>query len=125
MRLDVRLIAIAAFTLAAIQFHTGQARACIKYDRVAEMALIDAAIKSENTPAAYKTTLASLRKDILVLRNKNAPTSNDVSRHHDLTTTALKLIGKQRIVWREPDATKSVKGDKRILAQSASPPACG
>lgn len=128
MRLTNRIFAVAAFALAASQFQVGTAHACIKYDRGAEMALIDEAIGSSKTSDPDKAVLRALRKEIFVYRNKKSFTSDDFLQHHYLSTEALKMIGKERIVWVAPDdtdprqLTKSAKGK---AAAAAAPTSCG
>lgn len=119
--LSIRLIAIGFLAVAASAQQPGAAQACIKFDRAAEMALIDDAIVSDKTPAPQKAVLRALRKEIHFFRSRTAINSNDIVQHHWLTTEALRLIGKQRIVWNgAPDLDVGVfKQAKSAKAKSA------
>jgi hypothetical protein len=136
MRRSSHLVAASLLALGLMNFSADKASACIKFDRGAEMALLDEAIASSKTSEPNKAVLRALRKEILVFRAKSAITSDDVVQHHWLTTEALKLIGKERIVWNgesELDVgvfkqTKSTRkaGQKSAEApQGAAFPACG
>ena len=62
--MKARLIAIGLLALAAVQLQSRTAQACIKFDRTAEMMLIDDAIASDKTPHPRKAVLRALRKDL-------------------------------------------------------------
>ena len=133
--LVIRLIAIALLAVAASQLQPRAAQACIKFDRAAEMALIDKAIASRRTSAANKAALRGYRDEMIALRERTD--SRAIAEHGEVTTKALALIGKQRIVWRGTAGlnvgvfkhTKSRKAPDRKVADAAADgaihPACG
>jgi len=131
MYLAIRLFAAALLAVCFIHAQTNTASACIKFDRGAEMALIDEAIASPQTPAENKSALKAFRAEILALRKKTE--SESIARHHVVTTKALNLIGKERIVWRAPDKLEvGVFKDRQMpklaknrLHDGAVEPACG
>jgi len=141
MRLvTIRLIAIGFLALGASAQQPRAAQACLKFDRAAEMALIDQAIASDKTPEADKATLRTLRKEMDAYRNKTTVDTKDIVENHRVTTAALKLIGKERIVWNGPPDldvgvfkhTKSAKPNRETRAAKtvevpagAAVPACG
>ena len=98
-QLNLRLIAIGLLALAAVQLQPKPAQACIKFDRAAEIALIDEAIEAPKTPASDRAVLHALRKEMVFLLDKENPGSEDLISYHWLVTDALKRIGKQRVVW--------------------------
>ncbi len=97
-QLNVRLIAIGLQALAAVQLQGGPAQACAKFDRTAEMTLIDDAIASDKTPDPRKAVLRALRKKMSSLHDKVNPTSDDTIQYNWLAIEALRLIGEQRVV---------------------------
>jgi hypothetical protein len=134
-RLTIRLAAVALLALAASQLHVGSAQACIKFDRAAEMVLIEQAIASPATSEANRTELKALRSEILDLRKKAETESEAIYLHGRVTTKALALLGKERVVWNGPPEldvgvfkkTKSTKGAQRTADAPAAGavPACG
>src|SRR4051812_44723265 len=126
-RVAVRLFAIGLLGLAAAQFHTAAAQACIKFDRTAEKALIDEGIASAKTSEANKAVLRAIRKEILFFRDKKRVNGEDILQHHYLTTEALKLLGKERIVWQAPEGVDPSQWTKRVkgrMAAAGAPPSC-
>jgi len=115
-QLNLRLIAIGLLALAAVQLQPNPAQACIKFDRTAEMTLVDDAIASYKTPAARKAMLRALRKEMSFFRDKPNPTSDDTLQYHWLATEALKLIGQQRVM-----ATGRPKLDVGVFKASKLP----
>jgi hypothetical protein len=127
-RLAIRLLAIGLLGLAAAQFHTTSAQACIKYDRAAELALIDEGIASPKTSEANKAVLRAIRKEIFFFHNKKSHDSEDVLQNHWLTTKALELLGRERIVWTFPEDTpvnQLTRNTKANVAGAAIQPSCG
>jgi hypothetical protein len=128
MRLT-RLLAAGLLAAGLSQLSVVQAEACIKFDRAAEMALIDAGIAADATSEAHKAVLRAIRKEIFYFRNKKSLTSEDILQNHWLTTEALKLLGKERIVWSAPEGTpitQRTKSTSGKMAESApSQPSCG
>jgi len=128
MRLT-RLLAAGLLAAGLSQLSVMRAEACIKFDRAAEMALIDEGIAAKTTSEPSKAVLRAIRKEIFYFRNKKSLTSEDILQNHWLTTEALKLLGKERIVWRgseEADPAQATKGAKRKMAESAPlQPSCG
>lgn len=126
MRVTIRLLMLALLGLSAGQLSAGSAQACIRFDRPAEMALIDGAIAAPETPDWNKAVLRALRKEMVVFESKTG--SDDVLQYHWLVTDALKRIGKERIVWREPegaDITTIPKSATRQAADSGPARSCG
>lgn len=97
MQQAARLLAICVFGLGAVA-QTGTAEACIKYDRVAEVRTIDRAIASPETSAAQKAELKSLRQK---MRSNRGTSSEQLIAYSDAVTQAMKVIGKNRIVFRD------------------------
>lgn len=125
MRLS-RLLAAGLLAAGLCQLSTAKAEACIKYDRAAEMAAIDDGIAATTTSDPNKAVLRAIRKEMIAVRKKKSLTSDDFLQHHWLTTEALKLLGKQRIVWQGSDDAnaKPAKGKVRT-AGTPVPPSCG
>jgi hypothetical protein len=123
-----RLLAACLLVAGLSQLSVGRAEACIKFDRAAEMALIDDAIAAKTTSDPKKAVLRALRKEMVVFREKQSQTSDDILQHHWLTTEALKLLGKERIVWQGSDEADDTPGTKTRRTKSAAIPAqpsCG
>jgi hypothetical protein len=80
---------ICAISLASISA-ARQARACLGYDRAAEMGLIDAAIASDATRAEMRAQLVSLRALMRM-------SEDDFFAYHNATVKALALLGTYRI----------------------------
>src|SRR5581483_1514092 len=97
-KLNVRLIAIGLLALAAVQLQPKPAQACVKFDRAAEMTLIDDTIASDKTPDARKAVLRALRKEMSFFRDKEKPTSDDRIQYNWLAIEARKLINEERVV---------------------------
>jgi len=129
MYLAIRLFAAALLAVCFIHAQTNTASACIKFDRAAEMAAIDEGIASSKTSEANKAVLRAIRKEIFFFRNKKSHDSEDVLQNHWLTTKALELLGKERIVWTAPDDTpinQLTKSTRGKMAESAPmQPSCG
>lgn len=115
-QLTIRLIATGLLALAAVQLQPNLAQACVKFDRSAEMTLIDDAIASDKTPEPRKAVLRALRKEMSFLRDKPSPTSDDTIQYNWLAIEALKLIGEQRVV-----ATGTPNLDVGVLKTSKLP----
>ena len=120
-----RLLAACLLAAALSQLSAGRAEACIKFDRAAEMALIDDAIAAPKTADPTRAVLRAIRKEILVFHSKTSLTSDDILQHHWLTTEALKLIGKERIVWQGSDEADSVPVKSRVKSAAKAQPSCG
>lgn len=73
----------------------GSAQACMSFDRVAEMRLIDDAIASRGTSEVNRAELVAFRD--IMLASTGYESKNVVS-YHNAATRALRLIGKERIV---------------------------
>src|SRR5262245_19600999 len=98
-RVILHLIAIGFLAAAASAQQPRAAQACIKFDRAAEMALIDQAIASDKTSEADRTTLKAYKTEILALRKRAETESDAIYLHGRATTKALELIGRTRVVW--------------------------
>jgi hypothetical protein len=128
MRLT-RLLAVGLLAAGLSQLSVVEAEACIKFDRAAEMALIDEGIAAKTTSEPTKAVLRAIRKEIFYFRNKKSLTGEDILQNHWLTTEALKLIRKERIVWTAPEdtpitqVTKSAK--RQAVAGAPMQPSCG
>ena len=121
----MRRVAIATVFCLLAGLFAGRAEACIKFDRDAEMAIIDEAIAAPKTPEWDKTVLRALRKEIVFFRDKNSWTSEDVLQIHWLTTAALKSLGRERIVWTEPDSTETAQVTKGGPVPPGAARGCG
>src|SRR5690242_20186685 len=98
--LAIRFCAASMLATAMLSLQAGSAAACIRFDRAAEMALIERAIASSRTPNSKKQRLRELKDEIVAVQNRSATSAQDVGRNHTLTTEALALIGKKRVVLR-------------------------
>lgn len=98
-RVIIRLIAIGFLALGASVQQPGAAQACTKFDRAAEMALIDQAIAADKTSEADRATLKAFKAEILALRKRAETDSEAIYLHGRTTTNALELIGRTRVVW--------------------------
>lgn len=129
MRMTARLLAVCLLAAGLNQLSAVKAEACIKFDRPAEMVLIDEGIASPKTSDSSKAVLRALRKEIIYFQNKKSPNSEDLLQNHWLTTEALNLLGKERIVWTAPENTpvqQLTKSTKGKMAESAPvQPSCG
>ena len=96
-RLTIRLLAICLLGAGSSQIVTGAAHACIKFDRGAEIALIDEAIMSPATPDAKKAALKAYRIEMTALSSRTDGES--IGKYGSAAKAALKLIGQDRIVW--------------------------
>jgi hypothetical protein len=96
------LFGVGLLALAATQLLPTAAQACIKFDRAAEMAVINRAIAAPRTASRTKTALLELRQQLSVIQKKEIWKGDDVSRHGELVRKALGLLGKQRIIYRGP-----------------------
>ena len=101
-RVTIHLIAIGFLAVAASALDPGAAQACIKFDRAAEMALIDQAIVSDKTSEVDRATLKAFKTEILALRKRAETDSEAIYLHGRATTRALELIGQTRVVWTGP-----------------------
>src|SRR5882724_4911584 len=109
------LAAVALLALAASQLWAGSAQACIKFDRTAEITLINEAIAAQDTSDANKAALSSARTKLDALAAKTDSRSR--AEYGEIVWDALALIGQKRVVWTEkPELdvgvfkrTKSVK----------------
>lgn len=133
-RLAIRSFILALLALAASQLHTGAAQACIKFDRAAEMALIDKAIAAPGTSDTNKAALKSARTKLVALAGK--PDSRNRAEYGEIVWDALALIGEKRVIWSgQPELdvgvfkkTKSAKKGPTRTAEvpaDAAVPACG
>ena len=100
-QLTRRLLAAGLLALAATQLPTA-AQACIKFDRAAEMAVINRAIAAPRTAAKTKAALTELREQLVTLQSKDTWEGDDLYRHGEMIRKALSLLGKQRIIYRGP-----------------------
>ena len=76
-QLSKRLIAICLLALAAVQLQPTAVQACVKFDRAAELTLIDDAIASDQTPDPRKAVLRALRKEMSFFHDKPEPSTDD------------------------------------------------
>jgi len=112
-RLTIQAIAIGLFGVA---FHAGSAHACIRFDRVAEVRVIDHAIAAPDTPATQRAELKLLRHK---MRMSRGTSSEQLIAYHQAVTQALKVLGKQRIILSDTPA----RPDRR--AAVPAPSGCG
>lgn len=96
MQQAARLLAICVFGMGVAQ--SGTAKACIKYDHVAEVRTIALAIAAPETSAAQKAELKSLRQK---MRANRGTQSEQLIAYHEAVTQAMKVLGKSRIVFRD------------------------
>ncbi len=84
------------FALIAITsgFTAAPASACLSYNRVAELKLVDDAIASKQTKADTKTKLVALRGD---MTGTDGTAIENMQRYSKAATAALKMIGKERV----------------------------
>jgi len=133
-QLTRRLLAVGLLALAATQLPTA-AQACIKFDRAAEMAVINRAIASPRTATRTRTALAELRQQLVASQKKDVWEGQDGYRHGEMIRKALGLLGKQRIIYRGPVEQEArakylVKSRVVVATRAAGPgediaPGCG
>ena len=111
------LLHAAALALLGAGF-AGSAQACMSFDRVAEMQLIEDAIASGDTTGTRKAELVEFRE---IMLDNTGYLGEHVVKYHNAATKALRLLGKDRIAMPPTDAKLRSATDTRRVA----PRGCG